>query len=218
MSASGVVARWWRSPRVLALAVLAGGTWWLWAQELAPKALGPAAAPVPHRVGLWRGATLPVDARTKAILETDDVSLMEYRLGEEPPVWFTQVAGFGNRAAFHPPEICYVGSHYEVLERGPITVRINGSDRRVMRLVVGQGAERSEAWYWFTADARSTPNYYQQQAWLMLDAMRRRPGSGTLVRISTVLDDPVKCQRRLLAFLTSYEESVRPGNKELAKR
>jgi EpsI family protein len=194
-------------PQLVAFAIVALFAWLLWAGESSAKKPTHAVAPVPRELGLWAGKPLEVDGRTIEILETDDVTLMEYRLGEEPPLWFAQVAGFGNRAAFHPPELCYVGSHLEVLEREPISVIVNGRPRRLMRLVVGQGSERLESWYWFTANSRLTPNYYQQQIWLVLDSIRRKPRSGTLVRISTPIDDPASSHRRLLAFVTSWDAS-----------
>ena len=164
-----------------------------------------ASVPIPNQLGLWTGRPLEVTARAREILETDDVALMEYRLGAESPVWLARVAGFGNRAAFHPPELCYVGSHFEVLERSPITVLVKGRIQRVMRLVIGRSGQRFEAWYWFTAGNQVSPSYYQQQAWLLLDAIRRKPMSGTLVRVSTLLDEPSSAHRRLLAFLTSWD-------------
>ncbi len=139
------------------------------------------------------------------ILETDDVKAMEYRLGQEPPVWFARVAGFGNRTAFHPPELCYVGSHFEVLDRRPITLLVHGTERHVMRLVISQGQERFEAWYWFTAGDKVTSNYYQQQIWLLLDVIHHRPMAGTLVRISTPMDVAESAHRRLFAFVESLD-------------
>ena len=177
----------------------------LWLGQTTAKATIIVTAPVPHQLGLWTGRPLEVTARAREILETDDVALMEYRLGAEPPVWLARVAGFGNRTAFHPPELCYVGSHFEVLERAPITVLVNGRIQRVMRLVIGRGGQRFEAWYWFTAGNQVSPSYYQQQAWLLLDAIRRKPVSGTLVRVSTLLDEPSSAHRRLLAFLISWD-------------
>ena len=163
-------------------------------------------ASIPATFGLWTGIPLEVEAAAVELLETDDVTLMEYRLGAstEPPVWLVQVAGFGTRAAFHPPELCYVGSHFEILERAPITVLANGREHQLMRLVVGQGGEQFESWYWFTANERVTHNYYQQQLWLVMGTIRHEPSSGTLVRISTALDEPTAARRRLLAFLTSF--------------
>jgi len=165
-------------------------------------------ATAPAQLGEWSGQAIEIDARTFEILETQAVSSLEYRRdGEEPPVWFALVAGFGQRAAFHPPELCYVGSHFEVLERQAITVEVNGARRRLMRLVVGQDGGRVEAWYWFTAGRRVTSSYYQQQFWLVFDTMRGREASGTLVRISTPIDDAAGARERLLSFLQAFEEA-----------
>jgi len=167
--------------------------------------------PVPATVGEWIGTPVALDQRVFEILETRDVASMAYQRGEEPPVWLAQVAGFGTRAAFHPPEICYVGSRFEVLERGPVAVTVNGHPQRLMRLVLGQGDRRFEAWYWFTAGRRVTSNYYQQQLWLLADAMHRAPMSGTLVRISTSLDDPDRTHQRLRAFVEALEAARHPA-------
>jgi EpsI family protein len=177
----------------------------------------PAAAtvPTPARLGLWAGTPLPLTEDSFELLGTEDVTLMEYRLGSEPPLWLAQIGGVGTRAAFHPPEICYLGSHFEVLEREPITVALHGQPRRLMRLVVAQGRDRFEAWYWFTANGRITPNYYRQQAWLLSDAIARKPMAGSLIRISTPLEDPKAARRRLFAFLDAYEGVHSPASHAL---
>lgn len=168
------------------------------------------ASSTPAVVGAWQGKPLAVDPRAVEILETEDVALMEYRRKHEPPVWLAQVAGFGNRAAFHPPELCYVGSHFEVLNRGQIARTVNGQEQRVMRLVIGENGKRYEAWYWFSAGHRTTPSYYQQQLWLLSDTIRQKAASGTLVRISTLMDEPSLSQERLLDFLASWN-ALNPG-------
>ena len=199
-------------PQTVALIFLTAATALLWAgQGAASKTADMAGAqPAPAAVGCWMGTRLPVDHRVFEILETTDVSAMEYRQPNDQPVWLSQVSGFGKRAAFHPPELCFVGSHYEVLERGQATVMMHGRPQRVMRLVVGRGADRMEAWYWFTANGRVTPNYYQQQWWLLQAQLRWRPAAGTLVRISTPLDDPVKARARLAAFADQWSRAGEP--------
>ncbi len=189
-----------------AAAVLAAG-WWVLRVTDTPFHASTSTPPAAPRTlaGVWTGTALPNDPRSLSLLETDDVTLMEYRLGQEPPVWLVRVGGFGTRAAFHPPELCYVGSDFEVLERGPITVLVNGEARRVMRLVVTQQGQRREAWYWFTADGRTTPSYLTQQFWLVADALRRRPSAGTLVHISSPMENPRAVSRRLLAFLAALD-------------
>ena len=192
-----------------AAAVLAAGWWLLRAMDVPFRASVSAEPAAPSTLaGVWTGTVLPNDPRSLSLLETDDVTLMEYRLGQEPPVWLVRVGGFGTPAAFHPPEICYVGSDFEVLERGPITVLVNGEARRIMRLVVAQKGERREAWYWFTADGRTTPSYLTQQVWLVAGALRRLPASGTLVHISSPMEDPRAVSRRLLAFVAALDRDA----------
>ena len=187
------------------LVALAAGLVWA-GRGVSHRVVG-SVKPVPMTVGPWIGKALTVQQRVRDILETDAVAIVEYRQGEAPPIWLAQVSGFGNRAAFHPPELCYVGSHFEVLERGPVTLALNGRSVPVMRLVIRQDAQRFEAWYWFTANGRVTPNYYQQQMWLLTDSMRGKPISGELVRISTPADDAAGANKRLLSFLRFFDSA-----------
>lgn len=204
------------APRLLALAVLGVAASLVLAGRPHPH---PAASPaaMPEQLGLWMGQPLPVEERAKAMLETDDVAVMEYRLGKDAPVWLARVAGFGNRASFHPPELCLVGSQFELVNRGPLTVFANGRTHRVMRLVTSQKGRRFESWYWFSVGGRTTPSYYEQQLWLLVQAIRRSPRTGTLVRISTPLDTPDATRRRLLAFLTSYTADGMPTAQPLPR-
>lgn len=198
-------------PQSVACLTLALAASLLWGGHPAASTASAAiSTPVPLTLGGgWQGQSVPLDRKVFDILETNDVTAVEYHRQPGELVWLAQVAGFGNRAAFHPPEICFVGSHFEVLERGPMTLSIAGQPRRVMRLVIGQEGQRFEAWYWFTANGRVTPSYYQQQWWLLTDAIRRRPISGTLVRISTTLDDSVATHERLAAVMAQFEQAQR---------
>ena len=201
-------------PASIACVVLAAAAVLVWnAGAPASSAAVPVAASAPAaptRLGEWAGREMPLDQRVFDILETHDVIAAEYQRGTEPVVWFAQVSGFGNRTAFHPPEICLTGSHFEILERGPIVLSMAGHPRQVMRLVISQGGQRYEAWYWFTANGRVTSNYYRQQWWLLTDAVRGRPLAGTLVRISTPLDDATAARQRLMAFMAQLEQAS-PG-------
>ena len=171
------------------------------------SAQGQEIPPVPSQLGLWVGTSLPADSSAfMGWLGTSGVSLMEYHLGQEPPVWFSQVAGFRNRAARHPSEPRRTGDVLQILEREPVPVYANGRERQVMRLVLERGGERYETWYWFTADGRATPSYYRQQLWLLMDSIRRHPMTGALIQVSTPVDSPAQTRRRLLAFFTSWDQ------------
>lgn len=197
---------YWRAPLAAFLVLSMGNiTLWRFARPVAAPQRADSGLSVPMRVGTWQGRAVQVDKRSIEILETTDVLAREYQRSSEPSVWLARVSGFGQRAAFHPPELCFVGSDFEVLERGPITVRINAAPYRLMRLVISRDGQRAEAWYWFTAGSRVTASYYQQQLWLVADMLRGRKAGGTLVRLSTFLDDPKASRARLTEFLESYQ-------------
>ncbi|MCI0557265.1 MAG: EpsI family protein, partial [Nitrososphaera sp.] len=116
---------------LLCCGFLVAGQAFLFSPELSKRVTGDFSGEhdilsAPLQVGLWAGKPLEVEKRAFSILETDDVSLTEYRLGKEVPVWMARVGGLDNRAAFHPPELCYIGSHFEILERKPMKVIVNG--------------------------------------------------------------------------------------------
>ncbi|MBI3321027.1 MAG: EpsI family protein [Candidatus Omnitrophica bacterium] len=202
-----------RAPRGIALASLLLFAWVL--QQGRPdrltrppqgnEALHDPGSSVPDQFGVWAGMPIKVEDQSALILGTEEISVKEYRMGHEPPVWFTQVGGVGSRTPFHPPELCYLGSSFDVLQRGPITVTAHGAQHRLMRLAVGRDGHAIEVWYWFTANGRVTPSYYQQQLWFVMEALHRAPISGTLVRIATPIDRLEASHRRLLAFFTSLE-------------
>mgnify|MGYP000088376127 CR=1 FL=1 len=194
----------WLGPYLAAVTAISVCGWLVWAGN-APSPAPVSTTGVPTQLGLWSGTVIETDPRTIEILETEDVALREFQLGNGPPVWFAQVSGFGQRAAYHPPEVCYIGSHFEVLEREEMPVFINGQEQDVMRLVLAQDGLRYVTWYWFTAGERRTPNYYKQQLWLVWNTVKRNPVSGKLIRISTILDEPAAANRRLLAFVASLD-------------
>ena len=163
---------------------------------------------IPAALGSWVGRPLPVEKRSLEILETTDVTAMEYRQRTGNPVWLTRVGGLGQRTAFHPPEICYVGSHFEILDRRAMALSLGGKEYRLMRLVLSQGKERFETWYWFTANGRFTSSYLQQQLWLLADRIRGRGMSGTLMRVTTPLEEPAASRRRLTNFLGELDAAL----------
>ena len=142
-----VPVRFFRAPQTIALLVLVLGAGLL-VRGKAAAVHDKRAVPLPTEIGVWKGEVRAVDQRTYEILETEDVSVVEYKSPLGPPVMLTRVAGFGDRATFHPPEICFVGSHFRIEEREPITVQINGQDHSFMRLVVARDGTRYLNWYW----------------------------------------------------------------------
>jgi len=192
-------------PPSLALLALAASTWLVWSGATPPAPTTPSTAQhqeFPRQLGAWQGKPLEDVNATAQIIGTPAIGLMEYRRGEsEPPIWFFHVVGFGRQEVFHPPELCYLGSHYEILEQGVVSVTVNGAPQTVKRLLISQHQERFEVWYWLTANGRMTPSYSQQQLWLLGELVKANPTVGTLVRLVTPLDHPGRAHDRLVSFL-----------------
>jgi EpsI family protein len=177
-----------RSVVVLALC-LAGGV--VLARAAATPSDSSSLPVVPLQLDAWEGQDLAVDDRTKALLGTDQVMVREYHDADGTAVWMAVVYAAENRSAFHPPELCYTGSNFELLDRGMVAVE--GDDRNaqpINRLLMANGRQHLVAYYWFTAGDRLFANYHHQQWQLIWNQIRRRPSGGTLVRLSTVVDGP----------------------------
>ncbi len=164
---------------------------------------------IPLQMGRWEGQDQAVDERSKGLLGTDQVVVREYRNGEGATIWLAVVYAAENRSAFHPPELCYTGSNFELLEQN--TAVIARDDRQagieVNRLLMAHMTDRQQqlvAYYWFTAGDRLFTQYHRQQIRLLWNQLRWRPSGGTLVRISTPVDDRgVEAAERRLAELAA---------------
>ncbi len=169
----------------------------------------------PMQVGQWIGKDMPTDKRVYEILGTDKVLFREYINTRSEKVWIAVVYGEQNRQSFHPPEYCYLGSgNVELLDKDKISVKLNeGESISANKLLFQIGRYKQLVLYWYTAGNKMTDNYYNQQLYFVLDEIKYRKSSGTLVRISTtVINDDTqdaieRCERFIretLKLLPSY--------------
>ncbi|MFH0771231.1 MAG: exosortase C-terminal domain/associated protein EpsI [Candidatus Omnitrophota bacterium] len=145
----------------------------------------------PMNVGGWSGKDLPVDSRVYDILATDKVLLREYSNVKNEKIWFAVVYGEQKRQSFHPPEYCYLGSgNAELLDKRRIAIKLDEkSFMDVNELTFLLGDKKQLVLYWFSAGDKMTPSYYKQQIYFVLNQLRLGGAGGTLVRISTSLED-----------------------------
>lgn len=149
----------------------------------------------PMQLGSWTGKNLPMDKRVFEILGTDKVLLREYTNLQNEKVWLAVVYGEQNRQSFHPPEYCYLGSgNVELLDKGKTTIKLNDAESMTVNKLLFQMSKYKQlVLYWFTAGNKMTENYYKQQIYFVLDEIKYRKSSGTLIRVSTsVTNDDTK--------------------------
>lgn len=143
---------------------------------------------IPVEFGEWKGKNIPIPERVYEILETKDVLTREYANARGEKVDLVIVYSGTSRAAFHPPEICYLGGGRELLNKNLETVEIGGSGEnstlRANKLLMKDKFGREIAWYWFTAGNKVTENYYLQQCYFIWNELRRNPAGGSLIRVS----------------------------------
>lgn len=181
---------------------------------------------IPIQLGEWKGKDIPITRRVYQILETEDVLMRQYTNNRGERVDLAIVYSGASRAAFHPPEICYLGDGRELLNRNIETVETGGLEEnqnlRMNKLLMKDKYGQEIAWYWFTAGNKVTENYYLQQCYFIWNELSRNPAGGSLIRVSartigsdiTQADTTGKDFIKLLA--PSLADYITPGKKKMA--
>ena len=194
---------------LLLLSLTLVGLLHLWAPvETAPTCVLKA---FPLVIGEWRGEDQPFENEewVYSILETRDLLMRKYTNPQGESVLLFIVYSAARRRAFHPPEICYVGTGGKLLYKGLEDIEIakpgeEPSAFRINKLVVGYKENTLVAWYWFSAGGRMTDSYYRQQLYILWNKMMRRECGGSLIRVSS-------------AVVVKNEEAVGAKEKEFIK-
>ncbi len=138
---------------------------------------------LPLRIGDWTGEEIPVSARDRAILGTDNLILRLYRKGDRF-LYLYILECSSNRATFHPPEYCYVGGRTEMIGRGREVIDWPGGEVPAHRMVFLGPRGRSLVYYWYTFGEEILGSYYRQQLRIIASALLGRPRPALLVRVS----------------------------------
>ncbi len=197
---------------VLSISLAAVGAFSQWCFFSPVKPESPArVASIPLQLGDWVGQDVPLDKRTYQMLETQDILYRRYRSdSERSPVDLSIVLSRGNRKAFHPPEVCYVGSGYH-LDRRPhefleIPSMAGGSRVPFNSLRVGYGQDQELVLFCYAAGSDLTPSYYLQQLKIIWAQLSGRPAMAALIRFSTPVGQETEGQAmvRLRQFVQTH--------------
>ena len=153
-----------------------------------PPAMTPLEATVPRVLAGWSARDLEVTERMFAFLETRDVVYRRYEKEEEPPVTVALIRGAGRRKAAHPPEVCYVGSGFDILDRGSLPLGEGTFELEARTLSATGPGGRLLCAYFYLSGRRATASYLRHQWDFLLDAFSGGGGRSLLVRLDTFVE------------------------------
>ena len=142
----------------------------------------------PMQLGEWQGEDSPVDERTYEILETRNVLSRNYLNEKGEGVHLLLVGSHRDRRVAHPPEVCYLGSNYIILNEAQSEIQIKDVSVPVKTFTARHERKRgaqAEVLYLYKVGDRFTTSYYSQQIQFTLDRMARKDSDILLIRLES---------------------------------
>ena len=127
------------------------------------------------------------------------------------PVVLAIIFAKNNRDSFQPPEICYIGSGCEMMEKKIEELNLsNGSSLKTTKLTMKSGVDWTTAWYWFMAGDKTVASYYWQQFYLLKNVFGKEPFRGALIRVSVIGNDAIGKEKvsQFVTGLMPYLDSI----------
>jgi EpsI family protein len=159
-------------------------------------------ARIPFRIGTLEGTDRALRPRTLELLETTDVVNRDYTAADgSPPITLCIVNSSDNRKIAHPPEVCYTGWGFDVVDRSSVRVGSGASAVDAAVISVRKGPDRESVLYWYRSGTSASANYYREQLRSALALVTGSPIGSSLVRLSTSeADGRDRARERLCAF------------------
>jgi len=173
----------------LTLAVTAAISWSLFFQQASQKDTVDINR-FPKSIGTWTSVDLPLTKDDFAILETRNAFVRLYTNGvDKSQIYLYLVYSQTNRKVAHPPEICYTGSGFTIVDDAHDSIAVGYKNMNIQanRLKMFKGDLNQVAYYWFKVGDRFTSNYWKQQVLIALDTLQGHEPSSALVRISSTV-------------------------------
>ncbi len=153
---------------------------------------------------LWKFREFKMDAAVVEVLGVPDARMFE-AVPIEPkklPLYYYWIHAADSRKIGHPPELCYRGDDYEILDRKPLELLLGNQTLPVMQLLVEREKKRLLVLYWYRIGDQNTSNYLTHQwhwVWSQITRIARStpPEEGSLYRISTELDPSLPEEKRI---------------------
>jgi EpsI family protein len=176
-----------RARTVVALALTAAAAVATWrCARPRPSTAVPFTASIEKAIGDWAGRDRSLTPRQYELLETRDILFREYARGGDLVLACVAVAGADGKAA-HPPEICYRGQGWDVVEQRQAVHALAGRERKIDRLRVRQDGVELLVWSWYRVGSDETPDWLEEQQLAFAATFAGRDDRAALLRFSTSL-------------------------------
>jgi len=142
---------------------------------------------IPQQIGEWTGRDVELDDRTYEILETRNVLSRVYENRSGETIHLLLVTSSKDRRVAHPPEVCYLSSHYEISKTADGQLEVGDRQIPIKQFTAHDQRQRSgdeEILYFYKVGDRFTANYYAQQFQFALDRLTRKASQVTLIRLA----------------------------------
>ncbi|MFA6320569.1 MAG: exosortase C-terminal domain/associated protein EpsI [Candidatus Omnitrophota bacterium] len=142
----------------------------------------------PQNVLGWQGRDLLITEKEYSILETRNLISREYKNAAGERLFLFIIYSETNRAVFHPPEVCLIGSGIEIVDKKTEKVKVNKQTFAVNKLYIEKKNSLKElVLYCYRAGGMYTDNFFLQQAYLALHQIFGKQIPGATIRVSMSL-------------------------------
>lgn len=183
----------WR-PTTLGALVVTAGLSVLWARPSVARAQGDRARQaVPRSITIndvfYSSMEMELSEGTRIMLETDDYAYRRYVAvsGANAGRSFDLLIVFSpdNRKGTHPPEVCLEARGDHIIARQTHTLDVDGVGCMTLRELISQrGTQQTCHLYVYKCGDHYTPNFFNQQAAILLNGLISRSAAGALIRFS----------------------------------
>lgn len=156
---------------------------------------------VPLNLDNWEGREVKLPDSVYEILGTRDVLSRQYKDKEGDIVELSIVYSGHDRQSFHPPELCYIGGGVDLTGKSTESISLDdGSTLDLNKLTMQSSQGTIKAWYWFLVGDRFVGNFYKQQVYFILDALKGKKLQGALIRVS-IRGDSEALEKKAKSFI-----------------
>ncbi|MFH1868332.1 MAG: exosortase C-terminal domain/associated protein EpsI [Candidatus Omnitrophota bacterium] len=161
----------------------------------------------PYAVGEWKGEELEVDERSYEILETRNLISRKYVNPSGESLYLFIIYSETNRAVFHPPEVCMIGSGVAIVDKQIADIESDKYKLSANKIYTQREDFKGMALYCYKAGNLYTDNFYLQQISFAFNQLLGSHKGGATIRVTTGIgSDEEKAFMTLKSFFKEVVE------------